>query len=1088
MNSIFEKHHGLAFAAALAALAAVGSLSYRGTLRLIETQNRVSHTQEVIDRLDELVAQASQTESATRGYVLSGAPLYLEHFQAASSRIESTLRDLREFTADNPPQREALSGLGSALDEKLAGEAGMIEMRRTAGRDAASEAFAAGRGYVLMDRIHGLANRMRDDERNLLRTRADRARREAEISTWGLLAGSVLSFAALLAVYYQLTREVARRKRSEERLVRSNRLYTVLSEINQVIVRVRERGRIFRELCRIAVEHGRYRLAWLGMARPGAGGLQQEASTGLEGESTAWFDPAPGLPATWGQVICNDLTDASCGLPWLAEARSRGFGSAALLPIVVDGAQAGVFALCAAEPGAFDEENLALLREVVSDIAFALENLDRDAQRRQTEGALKESEERFRQMAENIHEVFWMADAGSSQLLYVSPAYEHIWGRSCESAYVQSPSSALEFVHPEDREAVARTRQALLAQQPYDCEFRLLRPDGSVRWIWDRAFPVRNETGQVYRFAGIARDITERKEATLALQARVAQQRAVAELGQRAVENTGLDALLAATVRRVTEVLNVECCKVLDLLPDGEGLLLRAGVGWKDGAVGTVCVGAEDDSQAGHTLISNKPVVVTDFRTESRFRKPDLLRDHGILSGISVAIGDRQRPFGVLGAHSTSPRSFSEDDVHFLQAVASLVAATVRRTQAEDEIQRLNQDLELRVEERTAELALLNRELAARNQEVERANRLKSEFLATMSHELRTPLNSVIGFTELLMRQKPGPLNNKQQRFLTHIDEAARHLLQLINDILDLSRIEAGRIELNLERFDIGDSLVEVLSVIKPLAGLKRLDLAAGVQPGIVMYADRIRFKQMLYNLLSNAVKFTPEGGRVWMECVVEKEGIRLTVADTGVGIPPEEHEAVFRPVPPGGRNHQGRARRRRAGVGDHQASRGTASRQDLGGEPAGRRQPFHLYAPQPRPSGDGGARRGRRRTGVKKIVLADDNTVSRELIREVLDSPDYRIMEAADGHEALALILASDPDLVLLDIQLPGMDGYSVVSRLRRNPKFARLKIVAVTAFAMQGDREKALTAGFDGYITKPIDTYRLEEQVQELLHDECY
>jgi len=124
----------------------------------------------------------------------------------------------------------------------------------------------------------------------------------------------------------------------------------------------------------------------------------------------------------------------------------------------------------------------------------------------------------------------------------------------------------------------------------------------------------------------------------------------------------------------------------------------------------------------------------------------------------------------------------------------------------------------------------------------------------------------------------------------------------------------------------------------------------------------------------------------------------------------------------------------------------------------------------------------------VKNIVVVDDNSASRELIRELLDSPDHRITEAADGREGLDLILASDPDLVLLDIQLPGLDGYSVAQALRRNPRFAKLKIVAVTAFAMQGDREKALAAGFDGYITKPIDICSFEEQIQELLHDECF
>jgi two-component system, cell cycle response regulator DivK len=124
----------------------------------------------------------------------------------------------------------------------------------------------------------------------------------------------------------------------------------------------------------------------------------------------------------------------------------------------------------------------------------------------------------------------------------------------------------------------------------------------------------------------------------------------------------------------------------------------------------------------------------------------------------------------------------------------------------------------------------------------------------------------------------------------------------------------------------------------------------------------------------------------------------------------------------------------------------------------------------------------------MKKILVVDDNATSRELIREVLDSPDHRIFEAATGIEALDYIVADEPDLVLLDIQLPGLDGYSVVRRLRQDPRFSRLRVLAVTAFAMHGDREKALAAGFDGYITKPIDTLNLEEQVEELLHDDAF
>lgn len=662
--------------------------------------------------------------------------------------------------------------------------------------------------------------------------------------------------------------------------------------MNQAIVRARDQGRIFRDLCRIAVAHGLYQAAWVGIVEPGSSRLRCEAIAGLPDEPPSWLDQALQTPVYQEEVVCNNLMDSGCRLPWRTQAASHGYGSAAILPIVAEGKPVGALALCAAASGAFDRENLELLREITVDVGFSLENLHRDALRRQAEQALQDSEERFRQMADNIHEVFWMADAGSGKLLYVSPAYERLWGQSHEIAL--SAAGALEFLHPGDREIAARVSRTLLAHQAHQYEFHLMRRDGSTRWILNRAFPVPDTSGRVYRFAGIASDVTERKEAAVALQAHVEQHRALAELGQRAIENTSLETFLAATVSRMAEVLRVECCKVLELLPGGQGLLLRAGVGWKEGAVGNLRIPSNANSQAGYTLLSSKPVIVTDFHHETRFLIPDLLRDHNILSGISVVIGDPQNPFGVLGAHSTRPRLFTEDDVHFLQSVASLLAATIRRKQAEDEIQRLNQDLELRVLDRTEELARLNRELDARNQEVERANRLKSEFLATMSHELRTPLNSVIGFTQLLTRQKAGPLNNKQEEFLKYIDDAARHLLQLINDILDVSRIEAGRIELNPEHFEIVESLDEVLSVIRPLAGLKHLELAAVVPSGVHVFADRIRFKQVLYNLLSNAVKFTPEGGRVWIECAAEEMGIRLVVADTGVGIPLEEQEAIF--------------------------------------------------------------------------------------------------------------------------------------------------------------------------------------------------
>ncbi|HXP84926.1 MAG TPA: PAS domain-containing sensor histidine kinase [Bryobacteraceae bacterium] len=192
------------------------------------------------------------------------------------------------------------------------------------------------------------------------------------------------------------------------------------------------------------------------------------------------------------------------------------------------------------------------------------------------------------------------------------------------------------------------------------------------------------------------------------------------------------------------------------------------------------------------------------------------------------------------------------------------------------------------------ELSEANRELELRNREVERANRLKSEFLTGMSHELRTPLHTIIGFSELLAEETQGPLNEKQLRFVNHIHRDSLHLLELINDILDLSKIEAGRLELHPETFDLGAVIEESLASVRAMSRVKslRLEAPAGPLPGVE--ADRLRVKQILVNLLSNAVKFTPEGGRIQIDVQEAGEFFSVSVTDTGVGIPRSEHASIF--------------------------------------------------------------------------------------------------------------------------------------------------------------------------------------------------
>ena len=221
-----------------------------------------------------------------------------------------------------------------------------------------------------------------------------------------------------------------------------------------------------------------------------------------------------------------------------------------------------------------------------------------------------------------------------------------------------------------------------------------------------------------------------------------------------------------------------------------------------------------------------------------------------------------------------------------LHVIASVRDITERKV-VEDRIRILR-------EQYTAELTIKNEQLAARNREVEQANRQKNEFLASMSHELRTPLHTIIGFAELLSEQLEGPLGEKQQRFVGHILQDARHLLELINEVLDISKIESGKLELRREWFDFSQCVEEVLAGIRHQAATKNVTLENKNHFQSSLYADRLRVKEILYNLLNNAVKFTPEGGRVWVEASSEGDTLHVSVCDTGIGIPEKEHPSIF--------------------------------------------------------------------------------------------------------------------------------------------------------------------------------------------------
>ncbi len=664
------------FTIALTILCIISLYSYLSTRLLISTANQVSEAREVLEKLDELLTEVLEVESSARGYTLAGLEYYLEPYYAAVRKVERTQRDLQTLTGGSPGLQSQIPQLSALVHEKLTHAAQMITQRKIDGLEGAQRLYRSGRGHQLMDTIRDQIAAMESEERTLLDRAERKSHREAGISTVALVIGSVLSIFILISIFKYLNREIARRLGAEATL---RQQAMIIDQVHDSVV-----------------------------------------STDLEGFVTSWNAGAARVTG----YMSSEALGRHISFLYPEEERGR-LQSGIIEPVRATGSHE-VEVRVRRKSGEIFLSRLSLsLRHDECGTPMGMIGYSTDiTEEKSIVDALRESEQRFRQMAENIEEIFWVTDAGLTEMLYVSPAYEKIWGRSVQSLY-SSPRSFLDAVHPDDKDSVCSCVQAALKSGFWNQEYRILRPDQTVRWVWDRCYPVRDSSGRIYRFVGITQDITERR-------------------------------------------------------------------------------------------------------------------------------------------------------------------------QAEDEINRLNLDLERRVALRTAELDQLNRELELRNREVERMNKLKSEFLARMSHELRTPLNAIIGFSDLLAEEHAIDGNKRHSRLIGHVQTGAQHLLHMINDILDVSKIEAGRVELKIEQFAAVEVVDEVLSIIKPLATSKKIRIERSLDADLKLNADRVRFKQILYNLVSNAMKFTPDSGEVEIGSGRDDGFVLISVRDTGIGIAAEELDAIF--------------------------------------------------------------------------------------------------------------------------------------------------------------------------------------------------
>jgi signal transduction histidine kinase/CheY-like chemotaxis protein len=418
------------------------------------------------------------------------------------------------------------------------------------------------------------------------------------------------------------------------------------------------------------------------------------------------------------------------------------------------------------------------------------------------------------------------------------------------------------------------------------------------------------------------------------------------------------------------------------------------------------------------------------------------------------------------------------------------------RRMAQQEVMRLNADLELRVQERTAQLEASNRELALATETAQGANRAKSEFLSSMSHELRTPLNAIIGFGELLESGSIELSPEQKKEFTGYIVRAGHHLLTLINEVLNLAQIEAGKLSVSMEPVQLTELLEECRTMTEPLGARRGIRMLFPAQCELGVRADRTRLKQVLLNLLSNAVKYNRDNGAVVLDCTrTDGNKVRISVQDTGVGMRPQQLESLFQAF---NRLGQEGGEVEGSGIGlvvtkqlvelmggtlGVSSTLGTGSvfwvelevcRPDRAAE-----QPAAAQAAQAEPpvheKQDG---------EIATILCVDDNPASLKLVETILASrPGIRVLSAPDGRIGVELARAHRPEVILMDNNMPRMTGREAQSVLRDDPSTSDIPVIALTANAMPDAVAQGLAAGFYRYLTKPIEAPALLDAVDGAL-----
>ena len=642
---------------------------------------------------------------------------------------------------------------------------------------------------------------------------------------------------------------------------------------------------------------------------------------------------------------------------------------------------------------------------------------------RRVNEALRESEERLRRSQGYANIGTWDWNIGTGALYWserIGPLFGYPEGK-LETTY----GNFLNTVHRDDRQKVIDAVNACIERgEKYDIEHRCVWPDGSVRWMLERGDVVRAEDGTPLHMLGVVQDITERKLAELALEEsreRLAYAQTLAKLGYWSLD-------VASQV-----------------------------ITWSDEV---------------YAIFGRDPAT---FRPEL----PTYYREIVHPDDVEALQSEEQAAYTSGRTHNIDHRFLHTD-------------GSVRWIHVEGEAEHDSAGRPTRLAGTVQDITVRKRTehaLVAAREEADRANEAKSEFLSSMSHELRTPMNAILGFGQLL--DIDSSLDAEQRESVREILKAGHHLLELINEVLDLARIESGKIDLSVESVALHDLVSESLGLIEPLAVKHGIVVSCDIPDQWAVQADRMRLKQVLLNLLSNAVKYNRPQGKLRIQVFMMESRVRLSVTDTGIGIEPARLSELFQPF------HRL--------VGEDSKIEGTGvgltiSRrlvELMGGRIGvesrfGEGSTFWIELPpgdHSSPAEFGSARGASPASSIAgqaqhSVLYVEDNPANLKLVYQLLARRrNIRLLTAHTPSLGLELARECRPDLILLDINLPGMDGYEVL-RLIRSAEWGReMPMIAVTANAMPRDIERGRAAGFADYLTKPIDVARFYNLIDEYL-----